>query len=92
MERFKFSSIGINSENYLIFVLSNEGLVMKCRIKGSIQNSDFLESLNKSDIMDVTFMEDRGSMIIKDGLGLWSYERDTQGWAPFFLVWLKKGL
>ena len=86
MEGFKFSSFGIDIETNEVFVLNDAGLVKKCELNGSIQNSDFMEPLKKTGFLDIAFMGDKKIMFMKDSLGLWSYESISGGWTPVFLV------
>ena len=86
MENFTFSSVGIDSEDKTIFILNSEGVVKKCNMTGFIQNSEFMETLKKINFLDLAFIRDKKAILMKDRLGLWSYDSGTGGWTPLFLV------
>ena len=86
-DNFQMSTATFDHRNKTAFILSKEGSIRKWFTMGELHSySDAIDELPGVEVLDVCFLHELGSLVMRNVQGLWKYIDEQNSWSPLYMV------
>ena len=78
MDNFLFSGLSFDTVSHTVYVLNTEGELRRMSYDGEfLVTTDSMEIIKNKDISDILYLPDKGTLVVRNILGLCQYHRES---------------